>query len=212
MADHGHTDQTARTVHSADWNKRIFLVVVSLALAAGAVALFLNGWIAAVWHSFFYRGAQQGAVYVYQFDYDYQPQSITWRVGDRVTIALRNMSDTHWHEMAIGQAFDNVPSMFGPIPTQFHRDFWDGVHVTISHAAHVDNLVLNNAIPTYVGPKPNLASGGDFSPTLKPRGSINLTFTVPNKPGVWRYGCFVQQYMHYTDGMKGTITILPSGA
>ena len=51
MADHGYTDQTARTIRSADWVKRIFLVVVSLALTVGAVALFLNGWIADVWRS-----------------------------------------------------------------------------------------------------------------------------------------------------------------
>lgn len=154
--------------------------------------------------------AAAGTVHVFQFDYYYEPRHITWRVGDHVTIALRNMSNTHWHEMVIGKGFDTVPSAFGPINTQFATDFWDGVPVTVSQARHVDNLVTNKAIVTFAGAKPNTATGGDFSPTLQPGGSINLSFTVPNKPGEWKYGCFVQQYMHYMAGMEGSITILPA--
>ncbi|PWI57819.1 hypothetical protein [Sulfoacidibacillus thermotolerans] len=203
-------DSEGRFHRDTDWQPGVFFGVLALVLLIGVAVLFGRFWIAGIFQKAFDRVPTQGTVHVFQFDYAYEPRHITWRVGDRVTIALRNMSDTHWHEMVIGRGYDTVPSAFGAIATQFKTDFWDGVPVRISNAHHVDNLVLNKARATFVGSKPNLATGGDFSPTLQPGGSINLTFTVPNKPGEWQYGCFVQQYMHYVAGMNGTITILPA--
>ncbi|MCY0875241.1 MAG: hypothetical protein OWT28_03050 [Firmicutes bacterium] len=196
------------TTGKTQWSKGLLITVLAVVFVVGSLVLFGRYWMAGLMDQS--QKAAAGKVHVFQFDYYYEPRHITWRVGDRVTIALRNMSDTHWHEMVIGQGHVNVPSAFGPIATDFTRDFWDGVPVTISDARHVDNLVLNKAVATFVGPKPNVVTGGDFSPTLQPGGSINLTFTVPNKPGEWEYGCFVQQYMHYMAGMQGRITILPA--
>lgn len=192
----------------AHWSKGLFITVMAVVFVVGTLVLFGRYWIAGALDRT--QKSAAGTVHVFQFDYYYEPRHITWRVGDHVTIKLRNMSDTHWHEMVIGKGFDTVPSVFGAIPTQFATDFWDGVPVTISQAHHVDNLVLNKAVATFVGPKPNVTTGGDFSPTLQPGGSIDLSFTVPNKPGEWHYGCFVQQYMHYMAGMEGAITILPA--
>ncbi|PSR35967.1 MAG: hypothetical protein C7B44_11510, partial [Sulfobacillus thermosulfidooxidans] len=94
----------------------------------------------------------------------------------------------------------------------WQTDFWDGVPVTLSNPYNIDNFVPNKAIVTYEGPKYlyNIASGGDFSPTLKPGGSLTLSFQVPNKPGLWDFGCFVQQYIHYRTGMRGKLMILPA--
>lgn len=194
-----------------EWSKPLFAVVSIIAVVAGIVALFWQHQIGdAWWSTFAARRAQTATTDVFQYDYGYAPRHITWRVGDRVTISLHNQSPTHWHEMMIGQGFDDTPYAIASLHTQFHRDFWNGVHVTVSHAYHVDNFVPGHAVVTYVGPKPAVSSGGNFSPTLEPGGRIDLTFTVPNKPGTWQYGCFVQQYIHYLAGMKGTITILPA--
>ncbi|MCF8567547.1 hypothetical protein LLE49_22770 [Alicyclobacillus tolerans] len=194
-----------------EWSKSLFTVVSIVVGLAAVVALFWQRQIGDAWSSAFgAHNVKTGTTYVFQYDYGFHPRHITWRVGDRVTISLHNQSPTHYHEMMIGRSFDDTPSAFGPIHTQFEQDFWDGVHVTMSHAYKVDNFVPNKAIVDYAGPKPLVTEGGNFSPTLQPGGSLDLTFTVPNKPGNWEYGCFVQQFMHYVAGMHGTITILPA--
>lgn len=211
MADPSVEGESRPHHRNPEWSKPTFAVISILFVVAAVVALFWQRQVGdALANVFGGRGVQTGTTHVFQFDYAFQPRHITWRVGDRVTISLHNQSPTHWHELVIGRGFDNTPSALGPIHTQFATDFWDGVHVTMSHANMVDNFVPNKAIVTYVGPRPFVTTGGDFSPTLQPGGRVDLSFTVPNKPGVWHYGCFVQQYMHYIAGMRGTITIFPA--
>ncbi|KPV41967.1 hypothetical protein [Alicyclobacillus ferrooxydans] len=194
-----------------EWSKTLFAVVFILVVIAAIVALFWQRQIGDAWSRMFgTERVQTGTTHIEQYDYGFHPRHITWRVGDKVTISLHNASATHWHEMMIGRGFDDTPYVVGPVHTQFDQDFWDGVHVTMSHAFKVDNFVPNKAIVTFVGQKPFTTEGGNFSPTLEPGGSLDLTFTVPNKPGTWQYGCFVQQFMHYVAGMHGTITILPA--
>jgi hypothetical protein len=138
---------------------------------------------------------------------------MTWRVGDRMEIIFHNQSRTHWHEWTIGRPRVNTQYFqgFGVLNADgWVHDFWDGVHVTLSDPVAIDNFVPHKAIVTYVGPKGpyQLATGGDFSPTLQPGGSIHISFTVPDKPGLWHYGCFVQEYIHYRTGMRGTLNII----
>lgn len=214
MSDSTVPEQTEQTERrNPEWSKSLFAVVSIAALVAAILGLFWQRQLGEAWsNTFGGRTPRAGTIDVLQYDYGFHPRHITWRVGDRVTISLHNESATHFHEMMIGRAFDNTPSAFGPIHVQFGQDFWDGVHVTVSNAHNVDNLVPNKSIPAFVGPKPFVTTGGNFSPTLRPGGSINLSFVVPNKPGTWHYGCFVQQFMHYVAGMNGTITILPAKA
>jgi hypothetical protein len=49
-----------------------------------------------------------------------------------------------------------------------------------------------------------------FMPVLQPVGWLRISFTVPDKPGAWSYGCFQQSGQHFTNGMHGTVTILGS--
>lgn len=194
-----------------EWSKSLFAVVSILVVVIGIVALFWQRQIGDAWSRMLgTQHVQTGTTQIVQYDYGFHPRHITWRVGDRVTLSIHNQSPTHYHELMIGRRFDDTPYVFGPIHTQFDKDFWDGIHVTMSNAHKVDNFVPNKAIVTYVGEKPFTTEGGDFSPTLDPGGRVDLTFTVPNKPGTWYYGCFVQQFMHYLAGMQGTITILPA--
>ncbi|QQE77497.1 hypothetical protein [Alicyclobacillus sp. SO9] len=196
-----------------DWSRRQFVLGVSGLAVAGAVGLFGRGVIARAAQSI---GGQppveQGLIHVYQGDYYYVPNRMTWKVGDRVSILLHNTSPNRFHEMMIGRGFDTIPSPFGPVKTQFKEDFWDGVDVTISKADSVDNLAANKAhVTSLVKPHPWLITApgnGNFSPTLDPGGTIQMDFTVPNKPGKWLYGCFVQGFRHYEAGMKGEINIL----
>lgn len=211
MEEPSASGQEVQPQHNPEWSKTTFAVVSILFVVIAVLALFWQRQIEDTWSRIFGgHSVRQGTINVFQFDYGFQPRHLTWRVGERVTISLHNQSPSHFHEMVIGRGSDNTPSAFGPINTQFETDFWDGVHVTMSHVNKIDNFVPHKAIVTYIGPKPEITSGGDFSPTLQPGGSVDLTFTVPNKPGNWQYGCFVQQFMHYVAGMQGTITILPA--
>jgi plastocyanin len=197
-----------------DWSRRQFLLGMGGVAVAGVAAMFGRSAIGKAVQAMSGPHVDSGLIHVYQGDYYFLPDHLTWRVGDKVSILLHNESPNRFHEMMIGRGFDTTPSIYGPVKTQFHEDFWDNVPVTISQAQGVDNLATNKAIATCdVKPHPWLITApgnGNFSPTLMPNGYIQLDFVVPNKPGQWKYGCFVQGFRHYEAGMKGTIDILPA--
>lgn len=202
------------TAEETQWSRRQFLVGTGGIAAAGVVALFGRPAIVSAARSVFGSPVTSGAFHVYAFDYYFVPNYMTWRVGDKMEVTFHNMSATHYHEWTIGRdpKTDNFQG-FGTLTSDgWSIDFWQDVPVTLSDPVNVDNFVPNKAIVTYTGPKSayQIGSGGVFSPTLQPGGSIKLTFTVPNKPGIWHYGCFVQEFIHYRAGMRGTLNILPA--
>ena len=199
-----------------EWSRREFLLGAGGLAVVGVGALFARSPIASAFQSLRPQTTDQGHVRLYQGDFYFDPNHMQWRVGDQITLHLMNTSPNRPHEMWIGRGFDTTPTEFGPIATGFHTDFWDGVHINILEAYHVSNWVTNKAIVTsQVSPTPWLVTGpgnGNFSPTLEPGGYVTWSFTVPNKPGRWMYGCFVQSFIHYVEGMRGTIDILPAQA
>jgi hypothetical protein len=173
------------------WSRRQFLVGSSGFLVASGVTLFAGQSIVNLARSVIGSPVSTGLVNVYQQDFYFVPNYMTWRVGDRMTLHLQNMSTTRWHEMQIGRHVSMEKTIFGTLTADgFQEDFWDGVHVTFSNPYKIDNLVYNKAIPTFDAPKSEFAltTGGSFSPTLQPGGHIDITFTVPDKPGIWQYG------------------------
>lgn len=216
MNDREKLDSQDAAVQNAetDWSRRSFLITSAGALVAGAAALFESSNISRAASAILGTQVDSGLTNVYQNDYYFIPDYQTWRVGTPMVIDLQNLSPTRFHEMMIGRGgFVTDPNVFSDLKVQFNVDFWDGVHVTILEANGVDNLATNKAIVTSQVPTgPWLVTqpgNGNFSPTMRPGGNIKLQFIVPNKPGIWHYGCFVQGYIHYADGMRGTINILP---
>jgi len=196
------------------WSRRQLLWGGGGLLVAGALSLFGKPLVANAVRDILGSPVLSGKIHLMQFDYYFVPNYMTWRVGDHLEVILENRSTTHWHEWTMGRQVDEENfQAFGLLPADAWRiDFWDGVKVTLSDPVKIDNFVPNKAIVTYVGPKApyQITSGGDFSPTLQPGGSLHLSFTVPNKPGIWHYGCFVQQFIHYRTGMSGVVNILPA--
>ena len=47
-----------------------------------------------------------------------------------------------------------------------------------------------------------------FMAVLADGGVLQISFVVPDEPGVWEYGCFAQNGQHYLNGMGGTIEIV----
>lgn len=174
-----------------NWSRRQFIVGTTGLMAAGAVALWVRQPIVQAARSLFGSPVESGLIHVYQQDFYFVPNYMTWRVGDKMTIRLHNMSLTRYHEMQLGRHVSHEKTIFGTLTADgFDEDFWVDVPMTLSNPYKVDNLVLNKAIPTFVGPKSEfaLATGGGFSPTLQPGGHIDISFTVPDKPGIWHYG------------------------
>lgn len=204
----------------ADWSRRQFLLGTGGLAVVGLGALFAQGPIVAAAKALTGTTTppvDSGLTKVYAGDFYYLPNQMTWRVGDQMSLLFHNMSPNRYHEMMIGKGFAGqiMPTDLMPVKTQFATDFWDGVHVTIKQANGVDNLATNKAIVTSdVHPDKTwlitAPGNGNFSPTLMPGGYIQLDFTVPDKPGQWQYACFVQGFVHYRAGMRGTINILPA--
>lgn len=193
------------------WSRRQFIWGSAVASAAGLVALFGRSAIASAARGVLGSPVSSGLIHVYQEDFYYVPNYMTWRVGDKVTVRLHNMSLTRYHEMQIGKDVSTENSIFGTITADgFLHDFMAGVHVTMSNVYLMDNFVPNKSIMTYIGPKSDyqIASGGGFSPTLKPGGHVDFSFTVPDKPGIWHYGCFVQHAEHWRLGMRGVLNVV----
>lgn len=174
-----------------NWSRRQFLLGTTGLAVAGAAALWARTPIVDAARAIFGSPVDTGLVHVYQEDFYFVPNYMTWRVGDKMTMRLHNMSLTRYHEMQIGRHVSHEQTIFGTLTADgFTEDFWDGVAVTFSNPYKIDNLVYNKAIPTFIGPKSDyaIAYGGGLSPTLKPGGHIDLTFVVPDKPGIWQYG------------------------
>lgn len=197
------------------WSRRQLILGTGGLAVAGLVALFERQTVVDIARGIVGSPVMSGKNHIYAFDYYYWPNYMTWRVGQKMEMIWQNQSTTHWHEWTIGRPHANMASFqaFGQLTADgWVHDFWDGVAVTLSDPYKIDNFVPHKAKVTYVGPKSafQIASGGDFSPTLQPGGSLHMSFTVPNKPGIWHFGCFVQEYIHYRTGMRGTINILPA--
>ena len=197
----------------ATWSRRQFITGLTGLGVAGAVTMFGKSALVDAARRVFGSPITSGLTHIYALDFYYVPNYMTWRVGDRMEVIFHNQSRTHWHEWTIGRPHPNLEDFqaFGVMNRDgWVEDFWNGVPVTLSDPVAIDNFVPHNAKVTYVGPKRpyQIGSGGDFSPTLQPGRSIHLSFTVPDQPGIWHYGCFVQQFIHLRPGMRGTLNIV----
>lgn len=158
-------------------------------------------------------------------DYRFSPAKMVWRVGERVTITLVGKSEAtppKPHEFMIGRTPRTAETVFGLRQEDgFETPFFSGVTIEIVSGKGLQMLMAGEAVLTGVPPAQIVMPGeikmerGDmrgFMPLVGPRGSLTFSFTVPDRPGEWTYGCFQQSGQHFLNGMKGTVTILPKAA
>lgn len=208
-------DQSHRDDGSPEWSRRQFLWGVGSLAGAGIIATFGRTALVDGARAVFGSPATTGKTYLYALDYYFVPNYMTWKVGDVITIAFRNHSQSHpgkLHEWMCGRQVNMIDTPIGvETGNGFHEALFNGVDIQVSHAHLVHDLATGGAIVHYQGPKPpniHVGRADAFSPTLYPGGEVDLTFTVPNKPGIWQYGCFVQHDVHYRVGMRGIINIV----
>jgi uncharacterized cupredoxin-like copper-binding protein len=119
------------------------------------------------------------ALDVKEFGYS-QPQ-LTLKRGERVTIELRNVGTVE-HEFMAGN--------LGHGGMGYMQDLFAGVKHDVSPTESLH------------GNRHGMPQGGAW---VKPGKSTTITFTVPDRPGTYEFGCFVVG--HYEAGMKGSLTI-----
>ena len=130
-----------------------------------------------------------------EFNYYYKPGHMIWRVGEKVALTIDNRSQSApaiAHQFSIGRTLVSRNNGFPKsqaMAVGWKDNFFDGVPIT---------------------------SGGQtapipaFSVSLNGGQKYTFSFVVPDKPGKWEYGCFLQTGQHFMNGMHGNIDILPA--
>lgn len=123
-----------------------------------------------------------------------QPDTLRWRVGDTVRLAITNTADQPL-EFFIGRGVGR---------TSFDTSFFAGIPMT-----SMEGPVIAAERPTGRGPARD--PGGTMRHPqvyffLRPEESGAATFVVPpDRRGIWEMGCFLQG--HYQEGMRGVVLV-----
>ena len=139
--------------------------------------------------------APDKAVIVVMKDFTFDPPRVQLRVGDALTLTLRNEGKVA-HEWLIGRRAVRNADEKG-----YQQDLFALLHPTVEGRKYSLELV---------GRRP---PGRDESTTrssvgvaIQPGGEVTLRFTVPaSATGDWEMGCFFPG--HFETGMKGTLAI-----
>ena len=95
----------------------------------------------------------------------------------------------------------------------FKHDLFKGMTIRVSHAHgvfllfHPHEKVTGPSVPAKFVQKQDVGPP-IFAVQLLGGGAITFDFTVPDRPGLWGYGCFQQDSQHYLNGMRGQIEIV----
>lgn len=126
-------------------------------------------------------------------EYTYDPDAIQVKVGQEVTLEMSNHGVLA-HELMIGNQIKMVDNR----PSGYEQDIFQiaGVEPMVTggeveegdHGHHQGFMVM-------------LPKTGD---------KASMTFTVTeDMVGEWEMGCFEQEGVHYTAGMKGKLVVVP---
>lgn len=158
-------------------------------------------------------------------DYQFAPNHLTWHAGDRVTLTVVNESQAQPpkpHEIMFGRGPMEEEGPFGPVQGDgFQTALLSGVALDIEQGSDLTMLMAPGSQLSGVDPMsvltPEAREMGmgemmnQFMAVFSPGASLTFSFTVPDTPGDWEFGCFQQDGQHFLNGMQGTITILPPG-
>lgn len=160
-------------------------------------------------------------------DYQFTPSSMTWHVGDTVTLTVRNSSTAGVnHEFMIGRDPNEEDQGFGKTITDgFETDFFKKMDVTLVSGSRILMVQPGTAHLSGINPKtvlasypPGLVQDGEqfqivFAPAIRgnkpqPGGVLTFQLKVPNEPGKWEMACYQGDGQHIKNGMRGTINIV----
>lgn len=195
------------------WGRSLGVSAIVLALLVLAAAIWVRGQPSEAY--------APGGVALSGYDYGFTPERMAWRVGERVTLTFVNDSSGvpgKQHELMMGRGPVVEDTVFGPhVMGGFGTDFFEGVDVALLEAEGVSMLMPGDAFVSGLdkidmsGMDMGAAGGhgetAQFMLMLDPGGRATIRFAVPDKPGRWELGCFQQSGQHYTNGMRGVVTV-----
>lgn len=138
-------------------------------------------------------------------EFAYSPSDIELRVGQEVTFILENVGALE-HELMIGR---EVTTHDGELDG-YHTDFFEAGGVEPIIAAHVDD----HDDDMDAEEMEDMDAGHDehegFMALMGPgQETTTISFTVTEGMlGDWEIGCFLQDGVHYTAGMLGSLTVI----
>ncbi|WP_038090554.1 hypothetical protein [Acidihalobacter prosperus] len=132
-----------------------------------------------------------------EHNFYYEPGHLTWHVGEKVELTLMNVNHGQPgqnHQWNMGRDLRTSATGFKQHrePDGWKTGFFAGVTI---HTKSGDEKIQK-----------------DFSVSLTPGQHFTFRFTVPDKPGKWTYGCFLQNGQHFLDGMQGTVDVVAATA
>src|SRR3546814_10943663 len=99
----------------------------------------------------------------------------------------------------------------------FETAFFSGVTIEIVAGSGLQMLMPGEAVLTGLSPAEIVMPGememdhaGDmrgFMPLVGSRGNLTFSFTVPDKPGEWIYGCFQQDRQSVVQGKSVSVRV-----
>lgn len=192
------------------WGRSVGLSALVFALLAVTAALWLAGRPSAVY--------APGGVALSGFDYGFNPNRMTWRAGEQVTLTFTNDSSGvpgKKHELMLGRGPIEESTVFGPrLVGGFETDFFEGVEIEVLESKGLSMLMPGDALVSgydmdgmQMGGMEGHGGPPQFMLLLDPAGRATIRFRVPNKRGRWEFGCFQQSGQHYTNGMRGVVTV-----
>ncbi len=129
-------------------------------------------------------------------DFSFEPDHMTWHVGDTVTIKLVNNSTDKTHEIMFGKGDLNYET------DSFGKKYPHGWTTMLFDSPDQLHFMMGKKVEELMAAMPMI--------TLQDKGgAMTFTFTVPDKKGTWQYGCFEEDGSHFLDHtMKGTVEIV----
>ena len=148
-------------------------------------------------------------------EYSYSPENLELQVGQEVILHLINLGSLD-HEIMFGR---EVLSESGT-PDGYHMDLFDAAgvvpEVNVEAEPHDDDDKHTEENEDEGDEHANEEQGQEHSHSgfmiLVPAGHDEYTmkFTVTEEMiGTWEIGCFLDDGIHYTAGMAGTLTVVP---
>jgi len=150
---------------------------INLLLLAGLIGLFVASC----------GGQAPQEITIRMTEFKFEPNTVQIKAGQEVRLTLIN-EGTLEHEFLVGRNAGEG----------FEIDLFDRDPSRVQIADGKDY---------HVGSAEDIAAEG-YHVEIEPGGTVVMVFTVPaDKAGEWEMGCFLQEGVHFTAGMKGTLTV-----
>lgn len=202
----------------------IFIISLAVVLWGGDTALAAKRIIATIPNA-------QGELTIVATDYDFTPNVVRVKAGQQLKLTIRN-DGLHTHEFMVGKQVHLENGVTEP-PTP---DFFEGLQVEVTGSgmpmgfAGMEEMEMDmemdmsgdDGMDMEMGEGAKVVlEGAHVEPMemgqgdhhggmvmVNPAQESTIIMTIPeDKVGVWTFGCFREDGLHFDDGMRGILIV-----